>query len=209
LEQGQLRTIPTEIVGGILDNGSATPTSVLQKSIKGENMNDPEVARLRRLRDTALRSRAIARALIHDPDPSLERAACASWRIARAASGRLTTHPYPKYQYGPTLRSVLSHAMRGRYVALTRRSRAKALAQCEAELRQLARLVADVRAVTLAPDLSETLGRAQWELDSVLTSLEREARSGAPEARGPARVVEPAAATLAPPLGTDWPYLAL
>jgi hypothetical protein len=173
-------------------------------------MNDPEVARLRRLRDAALRSRAIARVLLHaggGRDPLLQRVACACWRIARAVSGRLTAHPYPKYQQGPSLTSVLSHALRARFVALSRRSRARALNESRTELAHLGRLLADVRAVTLTPDLNETLGRSQWELDTLLTVLEREMRTGAADVRIPAR--EAPAAELEPPLATDWPYLAL
>jgi len=192
-------------------------------------MNDPEVARLRRLRDASLRSRAIARALMDTRwgagDPLLKRAACAGWRIARAASGRLTAHPYLKYHQGPTLLSLLWHAVRSRCVAIIRRSRLTALAESRGELERLARVVADVRAVTLAPDLSATLGRAQWEIDTLVTALAHEASSAATEVRVTSRLAgqrvagermagervagEPAPAALAPPLATDWPYLAL
>ena len=60
-------------------------------------MNDAEVVRLRRLRECALRSRAIARAMATNPqtknDPLLIGGVGASWRIARAVSGKLKSHP--------------------------------------------------------------------------------------------------------------------
>jgi len=177
-------------------------------------MIDPEVARLRRLRDAALRCRAIARTLLsarEGPEDSLlERAACASWRVARAATGRLVAHPYPKYQRGPALRSVLLHALAARYRALTRRGRR--LIACRDELLSLSRVVDDARALTLVPDLSETLGRSQWELTTLLGALERASACGVEEIRAPARpVLMPPAHELAQSgaLEGDWPYLAL
>lgn len=175
-------------------------------------MIDPEVARLRRLRDAALRARAIARALLAaregPEDPLLERAGCVSWRVARAATGRLIAHPYPSYQRGPTLHTVVLHALGARYTALVRRS--QRLAACRAELLGLHRIVDDVRALTLAPDLSETLGRSQWELTTLLETVERASASGVADAA--ARPVLPKrSAEIAAPgaLEGDWPYLAL
>src|ERR1039458_3829146 len=78
------------------------PVVVLWEKYKGEDMIDPDVSRLRRLRAAALRVRAIARALSSRPyalnDFLLGRGAGASWRIARAVSGRLKAHPYASYQ---------------------------------------------------------------------------------------------------------------
>jgi len=60
-------------------------------------MNDAEVVRLRRLRECALRSRAIARAMAANPhtrnDPLLVGGVGSGWRIARAVSGKLKAHP--------------------------------------------------------------------------------------------------------------------
>src|SRR5271165_4116909 len=68
-------------------------------------MNDPEVVRLRRLRQTALRMRALAFAFsvtrMGKQDPSFQRVAQASWRVARAVTGRLRSHPYVSYQRDP------------------------------------------------------------------------------------------------------------
>lgn len=181
-------------------------------------MIDPEVTRLRHLRDVALRSRAIARALTAaraaEGDPLLARAACACWRIVRAASGRLMGHPYPRYQRGPKLLSLVRHALRGRLVALTHRSRPAALRAGRGELRELGRSLSDVRALTLAPQLSDTLGRSQWEIDLLLCTFDQELARGATEAR-PAprpievpRPIERMPAELPGAIGSDWPYLA-
>ena len=182
-------------------------------------MIDPEVTRLRRLRDVALRSRAVARALTAarapEDDPLLARAACACWRIVRAASGRLMGHPYPRYQRGPSLFSLVRHALRGRLVALTHRSRPAGLHAGRDELLELGRLLSDVRALTLTPQLSDTLGRSQWEIDMLLFTLGQELARGATEVR-PAprpielpRPIERAPAELPAAIGGDWPYLAL
>lgn len=177
-------------------------------------MIDPEVARLRRLRDVALRSRAIAGMLSvrgSSPiDPLLMRAACACWRVVRAASGRLVAHPYVGYQRGPSLASVLKHALRARLIALTHRRRSSAVGRCQQELRVLGRMLDDVRAVTLTPHLSDALGRSQWEIVGLLNELERESLSGAAEPRPAALVarVEPSRTEIPDALGSDWPYLA-
>src|ERR1700742_4947869 len=62
-----------------------------------------EVSRLRRLRKTALKVRALAAALQAGPDGGsvYERGAILSWRVARIATGRLRSHPYRSYQRGP------------------------------------------------------------------------------------------------------------
>jgi len=183
-------------------------------------MIDPEVARLRRLRDAALRSRAIARALLAvrtgPEDSLLDRAACASWRVARAASGRLSAHPCITYHRGPTLRTLLEHALGARHAALLGRRRR--LGVCERELSALGRLVDDVRALTLAPDLSETLGRAQWELTSLRAELGQAIASDSASPRAAIPLRAPSRPPLLAPvperavpaaLGADWPYLAL
>src|ERR1700677_2639140 len=67
-------------------------------------MIDIEVLRLRQLRNTALRARAIAAALDaghSDNDSVLSRSALACWRIARVITGKLRAHPYQTYQREP------------------------------------------------------------------------------------------------------------
>ncbi len=68
-------------------------------------MIDIEVIRLRQLRNTALRARAIATALdaghSGKVDSVLSRSALACWRIARVVTGKLRAHPYQSYQRDP------------------------------------------------------------------------------------------------------------
>ncbi len=190
-------------------------------------MNDPEVARLRRLRNAALLVRKIARELsamrCAASDPLLVGVAHASWRIVRTVSGRLKAHPYVRYQKGASLGALLAHSLMAQLLVLTTGTRPKALAACAGFLRQLMRQLDDARALTWAADLSDAFGRSQAELDALMDAIEREIRSSTPvpsrsnsvpsrdtppTARGTAAVV-PAAAHLAPPrMSEDWPYLA-
>jgi hypothetical protein len=68
-------------------------------------MIDAEVLRLRRLRNTALRVRALAEAMASHPvrrDSVLSRGGRYCWRIARLITGTLRAHPYLSYQRGPS-----------------------------------------------------------------------------------------------------------
>ena len=67
-------------------------------------MIDAEVLRLRRLRNVALRARALAKNLDYDSAEGqtvFTKSAVACWTIARIASGRLRAHPYLSYQQDP------------------------------------------------------------------------------------------------------------
>jgi hypothetical protein len=117
-------------------------------------------------------------------------------------------HPYARFQEDPGLGVVFKNS----FVAATaglraRRSRRQALLSLEGHLTRLARQLDDARALTLAPDLSDSLGRLQIEIRSVVlttleqrTALEREAPGG----RAPV-VARPSYAATAE---EDWPYLA-
>ena len=67
-------------------------------------MIDAEVSRLRKLRNVALRARALAKILDSDSQEQsvFARSAVICWTIARVASGRLRAHPYLSYQQGPS-----------------------------------------------------------------------------------------------------------
>src|SRR5271155_3383152 len=68
-------------------------------------MIDSEVMRLRRLRNTALRARAIAAAFDSNPERRsslFSRGAVGCWRIARVITGKLRENPYLSYQRGPS-----------------------------------------------------------------------------------------------------------
>ena len=183
-------------------------------------MVDPEISRLRRLRAMALRLRAIACILRSKPyaanDVLLERAAGASWRIARAVSGRLRAHPYANYQQDAGLGQRLCDRLFANFLTLGIRTRAQALVKCEWHLGALARQLADVRALTWSPDLSESLGRSQFELSQLFDALARETlgTSGSmPLPHGCAVAVNGAGSfsgsIVSGTLIGDWPYLAL
>jgi hypothetical protein len=177
-------------------------------------MSDSEVARLRRLRSCALRVRATALALATircvSNDSLLLRAAGSSWRIARTVSGRLKAHPYARYQKDVTVGWLLRNAALAKWTAHTKRNRMQVLLECESQLRQLVRQLDDARALTWLPDLSDAFGRYQTEIKALMAELAHETRSVTLE-RLPKRaagVAPHGAGDLAPPMATDWPYLA-
>jgi hypothetical protein len=188
--------------------------SVVGKVQKRKAMVDPEVSRLRRLRAMALRLRAIACTLRSKPYASnevlLERAAGAGWRIARAVSGRLRAHPYASYQQDAGLGRRLCDGLFANFLALGISTRAQALAKTECHLGALARQLADVRALTWSPDLSESLGRSQFELNQLFDALARETpgTSGSMCLLHGGAVAANGAGGFAGAIVGDWPYLA-
>jgi len=177
-------------------------------------MNDPEVARLRRLRLAALWVRALANAhgatRTAAEEPLFSRMACATWRIARAASGRLRAHPYSRYQKDPSVMILGAYGALAWLLAVFGRNRVRALGRCTAPLGQLARQLDDARALTWTPDLSDTLGRSQVELRTLMQALAFETRSGSDVERLPTRG-SPATEGRhgeVPAFEGDWPYLA-
>jgi hypothetical protein len=169
-------------------------------------MIDSEVERLRRLRATALRVRAIARALESRAAASdvaaLDRSACAAWRVARTASGRLRAHPFAEYQKDASLPVLIRNEM----AAISARTRVSmgrdALDVLGTELQALARELADARALTWAPELSDAFGRSQAEIGGLLTALGIDSHAFIPGVLAHARIASATAAG-------DWPYLAL
>jgi hypothetical protein len=187
-------------------------------------MIDPEVARLRRLRDEALRVRQIARRLGAArwgiSDPLLSQGACASWRLVRVVTGKLIEHPYLRYQQGAGLGSLLGNRLAAEWIAVTRKERSQGLKTLAFELQSLARQLDDTRALTWSTDFSDALGRSRSEISGLLQALAAETQGAAetpnvaPEPRlRPARA-EGASHTdslvggLAKRLEGDWPYLA-
>ena len=68
-------------------------------------MIDAEVARLRKLRNMALRVRAVAELFSADPGmghPTIAPSALIAWRVARVVSGRLRAHPNLAIQQDPS-----------------------------------------------------------------------------------------------------------
>lgn len=169
-------------------------------------MIDSEVARLRRLRATALRVRAVARSLQsrgRSTDPRiLERAACAAWRVSRTVSGRLRAHPFAEYQKDASLAVLLGNEI----AAMSARVRASigrdTLAVFGSELQALARELADARALTWATELSEAFGRCQAEIGSLLVAFGLDGRAPMHGVLSQHRMASATAAG-------DWPYLDL
>jgi hypothetical protein len=174
-------------------------------------MTDPEVARLRRLRGDALRVREVARALgsTQWANDLLVRGACASWRIARIVSGRLNAHPYLRYQRGVGLGSIVANRLFAFLLAATTRNRVQALKRYESQLQVLVRHLDDTRALSWSSDFSDTLGRSQYEFQSLLEDLAQITESSVPTS-SPTRATrtDDLVGGLARTVEGDWPYLA-
>jgi len=147
-------------------------------------MIDAEVARLRRLRNTALRVRAVAAALDSGSggsarDSAFSRSAATCWRIARVITGWLRAHPYLSYRREPgKLRRLYDRVSAGLLGAIARYRRRAHLTFAE-ELRRVARELDDARALTWSPDLSDSLGRSQMQIRRLMMEVDEGVRSGA------------------------------
>jgi hypothetical protein len=178
-------------------------------------MIDIEVVRLRRLRNTALRARAIAMALDaghSDNDSVLSRSALACWRIARVITGKLRAHPYLSYQRGPGYLHSLTDGAVAALMGGVARLRGGRFGMYTSRLRRVARELDDARALTWSPTLSDTLGRLQAEFRLLTRELEADARAEAGSrsevpARADAGGVEVRSDSSG--VAANWPYLAL
>jgi hypothetical protein len=181
-------------------------------------MIDTEVERLQRLRASALRLRAVARALAQTKgmahDPLLHQGACAAWRVARMVSGRLRAHPFAKFQRDAGFGTLLGNAVAARFAALGASSRLQAIKAFETQLKSVSRQLNDARALAWSADLSDALGRSQLEIRSLAAAAEfalfdacdsyaQHAGARPLTVRSVPRLRSPS------PAGSDWPYLAL
>ena len=152
-------------------------------------MIDWEVARLRRLRGSALQLRAIARALGRNKwtrsDGLLNQGRCAAWRVARIVSGRLRAHPNIRYQRDAGVGTLLKNILVAAMASLTATSRRRAMTLFDAHLRAFMRELDDARALTLAPDLSDSFGRSQRELRALAAVLKCETQDLSANSRMP------------------------
>lgn len=177
-------------------------------------MNDPEVARLRRLRGVALRVREIARALGSAPwakdDGLFLRGAGASWRLARVISGKLHGHPYVRYQKGAGLGMIVANRVVATLLSAVCRTRPAGVKAYEARLTNLVRQLEDARALTWSTEFSDTLGRSLAELRSLIAEVGAQTQSGAAIGRMPSRApqTDRLVGELAQTIDGDWPYLA-
>jgi hypothetical protein len=187
-------------------------------------MIDPEVARLRRLRDKALRVRDIARRVgaAQSNGELFERGACASWRVVRAVSGKLMEHPYQRYQQGAGVGSLFGNRVVAEWTAFLSKDRPAGLRAYATEMESLARMVGDARLLTRSTEFSDALGRSQNEIRKLLETVGVESR-GAATATVPAVEPRPMPRNLRAPspirtdglvgelakrIEADWPYLA-
>jgi hypothetical protein len=133
-----------------------------------------EIKRLRGMRKAALEARALCRVLDHTGrrDSAQARAGLLCWRIARIATGRLRADPTTPDEGIPSRRWVL-RAVGSGLIAVQRQRRLGALLR---ELRSLSRVLDDTRALTLSPDLSDSLGRAQLHMRQLVDEIAAKAR---------------------------------
>lgn len=175
-------------------------------------MIDADVMRLRHLRNSALRARALALALQSDSNTDhavFARSAVVCWLIARVATGQLRAHPYLNYQRGPSAVRGLCDRAIASIAAFTAGRRGRTFSALALELECVARDVDDARALARLPDLSDSLGRTQLQLSRLGKDLDSRARGerGADAMPGTkARIPGKDAGIGAQ---NDWPYLAI
>jgi hypothetical protein len=186
-------------------------------------MIDAEVFRLRGLRDTALRARAIATVLeSYSANPgsarrtaTLRASAAACWRIARVVTGRLRAHPYLRYQRGPSQLRGTYHRFSAKVLAAVARYQGRSLQTLSQELRRVVRELDDARALTWSAELSDTFGRSQLQIRQLIQDLDASARheSGYHENATRDEVLAVARPHAAGPhegsADANWPYLAI
>jgi len=136
-----------------------------------------EITRLRRLRQAALKTRALARVLDsgRGGDDIFERGALLNWRIARIATGRLRSHPYQSYQRDPSFFASGADHLAAILMGTTANLRGQAAETFLRELLIAARELDDTRALTLSAELSDALGRAQSSMRSLIDDVQKQA----------------------------------
>jgi hypothetical protein len=177
----------------------------------GGVMIDAEVVRLRRLRDTALRARALAAVLKTSDsrrDSVFSRSAVSCWQIARTITGRLRAHPDLSYQRGPSELRTLVDGIRASVLGSVTHDRKRSLAILADDVRGVARELDDARALTWSAELSDDFGRAQIQMRRLISDLGGSRQgTGLRAARAPARGLA-ASAQDESAVGGNWPYLA-
>jgi hypothetical protein len=182
---------------------------------EGLIMIDAEVVRLRKLRNMALRVRALAEVL--STDRSGENRAIAmskviSWRVVRVITGRLRAHPNLSYQNGPSrIRYGFNRAF-AYLIGTTARFRRRGEPLYALHLQYLLRQLDDTRALTWEQELSDTLGRAQRQFRRLIQELAGVADSAAAPALpriDPNSRLATSGRDRGAAIETDWPYLAI
>jgi hypothetical protein len=177
-------------------------------------MIDSEVIRLRRLRDTALRVRAIAAVLDSRParrSSVVARSGQSCWRIARVITGTLRAHPYLNYQRGPSEGRAVYDRIRAGLLGGIARYRGRSLQTFCAEVQRVVRELDDTRALTWSADLSDALGRSQTQMRRLIEELDAAARTETGSRIETDTQVEARSVALRDDAGSvagNWPYLA-
>ena len=177
-------------------------------------MIDSEVIRLRRLRDTALKVRAIAAVLDSCParrGSLLARSGQSCWRIARLITGTLRAHPYLNYQQGPSEVRAVYDCIRAGLLGGIARHRGRSLQTFYAELQRVAHELDDTRALTWSADLSDALGRSQTQMRKLIEELSAAARmegGSRIEVDAPVKARSVAFRDAEGSVAGNWPYLA-
>jgi hypothetical protein len=137
-----------------------------------------EVARLRRLRKTALRVRALGSALNTGKRRlgSFAFGALLNWQVARIATGRLRSHPYRRYQKDPGFFASGADRFEAFIMGKVANLRGRGARVFLNELRAAARELDDTRALTLSADLGDALGRAQTSMRALIEEVCLQAR---------------------------------
>jgi hypothetical protein len=176
-------------------------------------MIDTDVVRLRQLRATALKARALATAIDSSPDSDtvFSRSAVRCWQIARVVTGRLRAHPYLSYQRDASATRAVVDRVNAQVVAAVSQRQGQAFRTFATELKRVAREVDNARSLTWSPDLSDALGRSQTEIRRLIKEVEAGARkeSGAFTEKGPrAEGAGIAVRNDTAAVEGNWPYLA-
>ena len=168
-------------------------------------MVDAEVLRLRKLRNVALRARALGKLLDSNPDARASvfaRGSVLCWTIARIATGRLRAHPYLSYQRGQGELAALADAAFAAACASIAQRQNRGRAVFAQHLQTVAREVDDIRSVSWSPDLGDALGRMQIQMRGLLGELDcrpaMQRMAAIPAQRRPLQEI-----------AESWPYLAI
>jgi hypothetical protein len=160
-------------------------------------MIDAEVLRLRKLRNAALRARALAYRLDGEQgsdDSKFSKSAVTCWGIARFVSGYLSAHPNLSCQRGPSRTREWFDRLNASAAALTTGSAERRWSLLAQELGRAASELDDTRALTRSTELSDVLGRLQTNVRRLLDKPAREHRQVRTTAIG---------------LADNWPYLTI
>jgi hypothetical protein len=208
-----MRDRPTAFGADNLENAAHSPDAGVERrrapefqgQEEGAHMIDSEVARLRKLRNVALRARALAKFL--DSDTSIAqsvyaKSAVTCWTIARVATGSLRAHPFLSYQQDPSRLRMVADEMLAALVSFSAQRRQQSQQVFAQELQSVVREVDDARALTRSPDLSDALGRMQAQLRRLMQELGAAARVTTASS-----ATRTAGETLAGE--ANWPYLAI